>query len=147
MGLVKFSSSSLPILVDASFLVSIYDKQEPYHRQCMAVLDQLNQPLVTCEPVVTEAIYLLRRLSGAPQAILASIQEGQLEIPFHLPHGVDEVLAYFTKYRDTPCDFADACLIAMADHLNTGDILTLDSDFGHYRWKRNRRFHMLIPLE
>jgi predicted nucleic acid-binding protein len=147
VGLVRFSSPSLPILVDASFLVSVYDKLEPYHRQCMAALDRVSQPLVTCEPVVTEAIYLLRKLSGAPRAILASIQEGQLEIPFHLTHGVDEVLAYYTKYADTPCDFADACLIAMADQIGTGDILTLDSDFKHYRWRRNKRFRMLIPLD
>jgi predicted nucleic acid-binding protein len=147
MGLVRFSSSPPPIIVDASFLVSVYDKQEPHHCQCMAVLDQVNQPLVTCEPVITEAIYLLRRLPGAPQAILASIQEGQLEIPFQLADGVDKVLAYYKKYRDTPCDFADACLIHMADELDTGDILTLDSDFKHYRWRRNRRFNLLIPLD
>jgi predicted nucleic acid-binding protein len=147
MGLVKSASSSLPILVDASFLVSVYDKQEPYHRQCMAALDQVNQPLVTCEPVITEAIYLLRRLPGAPQAILAGIQEGQLEIPFQLAHGAAEVLGCYNKYRDTPCDFADACLIHMADLLDTGDILTLDSDFRHYRWRRNKRFRMLIPLD
>jgi predicted nucleic acid-binding protein len=147
MGLVKFRPSSLPILVDASFLVSVYDKREPYHRQCMAVLDQVNQPLVTCEPVVTEAIYLLRRLSSAPQAILASIQEGQLDLPFQLTRGVEKVLAYYNKYRDTPCDFADACLIAMADQLGTGEILTLDRDFMHYRWRRTRRFHLLVPLE
>ena len=146
MGLVKVPSSSLPILVDASFLVSVYDRQEPYHRQCMAVLDQLNQPLVTCEPVVTEAIHLLRQLAGAPQAILASIRERQLEIPFQLAHGVEEVLGRFNKYRDKPADFADACLIAMADQLDTGDILTLDRDFKHYRWRRNRRFRMLVPL-
>ncbi len=113
----------------------------------MAVLDQIDLPLLTCEPVVTEAIYLLRRLPGAPQAILASIQNGQLEIPFQLAQGVDEVLAYYNKYRDTPCDFADACLIAMADQLNTGDILTLDSDFKHYRWRRSKRFRMLVPLD
>ena len=147
MGLVKFPASSLPILVDASFLACVYDKQEPYHRQCMAALDQVNRPLVTCEPVVTEAIHLLRRLPGAPQAILASIRSGQLEIPFQLAHSVDEVLAHYTKYRDTPCDFADACLIHMADQLHTGDILTLDSDFKHYRWRRTRRFRMLIPLD
>ena len=52
-----------------------------------------------------------------------------------------------SKYADTPCDFADACLIAMAGQLNTGDILTLDSDFRHYRWNRNKRFRLLIPLE
>ena len=147
MGLVNFPLSSQPVLVDASFLVSVYDKQEPYHRRCMKALDQVNQPLVTCEPVVTEAIHLLRRLSGAPKAILASIREGQLGIPFQLIHGADEVLACYMKYRDTPCDFADACLIHMANQLNTGDILTLDSDFMHYRWKRTRRFHLLIQPE
>jgi len=51
------------------------------------------------------------------------------------------------KYRDIPADFADACLIHLADQLGTGDILTLDSDFKHYRWRRNRSFHLLIPLE
>jgi len=44
-------------------------------------------------------------------------------------------------------DFADACLIQMADELDRGDILTLDSDFAHYRWRRTRPFRMLIPLE
>jgi len=51
------------------------------------------------------------------------------------------------KYRDIPADFADACLIQMADELDTGDILTLDSDFKHYRWRRNKSFHLLIPLK
>jgi hypothetical protein len=70
-----------------------------------------------------------------------------LEIPFQLAHGVNEVLFNYNRYRDTPADFADACLIAMADELGTGDILTLDSDFVHYRWRKTRPFRILIPLE
>ena len=140
MGLVKFPSSSLPILVDTSFLFSVYDKQEPYHRQCLAALDQVNQPLVTCEPVVTEAIYLLRRLPGAPQAILESIQEGQLEIPFQLAQGANKVLAYYTKYRDTPCDFADACLMVLSDQYPRLPLVTVDaSDFAVYLRGRSTR--------
>ena len=57
------------------------------------------------------------------------------------------VKALMAKYRDIPADFADACLIAMADQLDTGDILTLDSDFAHYRWRRTRAFNLLIPLD
>lgn len=147
MGLVKFPQSSSPVLVDTSFLVSIYDKRELYHLPCMAALASVHQPLVTCEPVITEAMYHLRRIPGAPQAILTSVQEGRLEVPFLLADRASQVLAYYTKYADTPCDFADACLIAMADHLGTGDILTLDRDFKHYRWRRNRSFRLLIPLE
>jgi len=147
MGLVSFPASSLPALVDTSFLVSVYDKRERYHLACMAALNRVSQPLVTCEAVITEAIYHLGRIPGAPQAILASVQEGYLEIPFRLADGASQVLASYTKYADTPCDFADACLIAMANELESGDILTLDGDFKHYRWRRNRAFNLLIPLD
>jgi predicted nucleic acid-binding protein len=41
-------------------------------------------------------------------------------------------------------DLADACLVDLAEELDTGDILTLDSDFHIYRWSRNRTFHVLI---
>lgn len=147
MGLVRVPASVLPILVDTSFLVTVYDRREPYHQGCMEALARVNQPLVTCEPVVTETMYHLRRIPGAPEAVLASIREAQLEVPFRVADRAAEVLAHYRKYADTPCDFADACLIAMADDLNTGDILTLDSDFRHYRWRRNRAFRLLIPLE
>jgi uncharacterized protein len=147
MGLVKFPASAVPILVDTSFLVTLYDKREPYHLQCMEALAQLRQPLVTCEPVITEAMHHLRRIPGATDSVLASIHEGLLEISFRVADRAAEVLAHYTKYADTPCDFADACLIAMADELGTGDILTLDRDFKHYRWRRNRAFNLLIPLD
>ncbi|HZB87277.1 MAG TPA: PIN domain-containing protein [Terracidiphilus sp.] len=147
MGLVKFSSQSLPILVDTSFLVSVYDKRERFHLPCMAALARVRRPLATCEAVVTESIYHLQGIPGAPQALLASIETGQLGIPFRLAGCAGQVHAHFAKYADTPCDFADACLIQMADELDTGEILTLDSDFEHYRWRRNRRFRLLVPLE
>ena len=51
------------------------------------------------------------------------------------------------KYRDLPADFADACLIHLADELNTEDILTWMGIFNFYRWRRNRPFHLLITLE
>jgi predicted nucleic acid-binding protein len=69
-----------------------------------------------------------------------------LQIPYRISDTAHDVAELMVKYADTPCDLADACLIAMADELDTGDILTLDTDFVHYRWRRNRRFRMLVPL-
>ncbi|HME58126.1 MAG TPA: PIN domain-containing protein [Terracidiphilus sp.] len=136
-----------PALVDTSFLVAVYNKSDFHHSRCMRVHQTLEQPLATCEAVIAESIHLLRYAPGAAEAILASIEEGVLEIPFKLNEAAGKVQAILRKYRDTPADFADACLIAMADELDTGDILTLDSDFAHYRWRRTRPFRMLIPLE
>jgi uncharacterized protein len=137
----------IPILVDTGFLVAFYDTREPYHRRCKEIYGQLDRPLATCEPAVAESLYLLQKIPDAAKGILASIEDGALEIPFKLAESAVPVAKLMEKYRDTPADFADACLIHMADQLDTGDILTLDSDFKHYRWRRNRRFRMLIPLD
>lgn len=136
-----------PILADAGFLVAVYNKREPYHSVCVTIHQSLDNPLATCEPVVAEALHLLRFTPGAVDGILASVEEGILSIPFKLSESADPVRRIMKKYHDFPADFADACLIHMADELDTGDILTLDSDFAHYRWRRNRPFNLLIPLE
>ena len=136
-----------PVLVDAGFLVTLYDKREPIHTRCARIHESINNPLVTCEAVIAEAFHLLRFVHGAADGILASIDRRILEIPFKLTASAAPVQAIMKKYRDTPADFADACLIHMADTLDTGDILTLDSDVVHYRWRRNRHFRLLIPLE
>ncbi|MGD0832675.1 MAG: VapC toxin family PIN domain ribonuclease, partial [Terracidiphilus sp.] len=68
------------------------------------------------------------------------------QIPFQLSRSTASVQAILRKYRDLPVSFADACLVQMAEELDTSDILTLDSDFVHYRWRKTRPFRMMIPL-
>jgi len=136
-----------PVLVDSSFLIALYDQSDFDHARCLRTYESLDRPLVTCEAVITESVYMLRYVSGAAEALLASIECGALEIGFRLSASVGSIHSIMKKYSDTPADFADACLVQMADELDTGDILTLDSDFAHYRWRKTRRFRMLIPLD
>ncbi len=77
---------------------------------------------------------------------MTNLEHGEFEIPFALSQANSEVRTIMRKYRDVPASFADACLIHMADELDTGDILTLDSDFLTYRWHKNKPFELLIPL-
>lgn len=136
-----------PVLVDTGFLVSVYDKRERRHAECLRIHLELPNPIATCEAVIVEALHLLRRVQGAADGILASVNEGVLQIPLRLNESASSIQAILRKYRDTPADFAEACLIHLANQLDTGDILTLDSDFKHYRWRRNRAFNLLIPLD
>ena len=136
-----------PVLIDTGVIFALLDQSEWAHEICVQVLNNLHRPLVTCEPVISESCYLLRRRPKAVQAVLANVENGFFAIPFQLSRSTPQVQAILQKYRDTPADFADACLIAMADELDSGDILTLDSYFKHYRWRRNRAFRLLIPLE
>jgi uncharacterized protein len=126
--------------------VALLDRSEAHHQDCVEVASTLEAPLVTCEAVIAESCYLLRGLAGAGAAILENVDRGIFQIPYRLTGNASGVLKLMRKYADRPMDFADACLVDMASHFQTGRILTLDRDFRVYRWGRNRPFELLLAL-
>jgi predicted nucleic acid-binding protein len=146
MGLVGLSLPSRPVLADSSYFVALFNKREAGYARCLEASSRVFAPIVTCEACITEVFHLLDHAEPAVEAILTNLERGEIEVPFRIDESARAVLDLMKKYSGAGCDFADACLIAMADQLNTGDILTLDSDFKHYRWRRNRSFRLLIPL-
>ena len=136
-----------PVLLDTGVVVALLDRSERHHARCATVVTKLERPLVTCEAVIAESCYLLRRLSGADEAVLENVARRVFLIPFQLSRTATPVRNIMRKYSDQPADFADACLIQLADELNTGEILTLDRDFALYRWRKTRSFDLLIDLD
>lgn len=136
-----------PVLLDASVIVALLQRESARHKECSEAVLNLSRPLVTCEAVITETCHILRRFPGASEAVLANLEQGEFEIPFALSDSIAAIRNLMHKYRDIPASFADACLMQMADELDTGDILTLDGDFVTYRWHKTRPFEMLIPLK
>lgn len=133
-----------PVLLDTSVIVAWLDQDEKRHDECSIAVKQLQRPLVTCEAVIAESCYLVSKLDGAQDAILQNVEKEIFRIPFQLSRSTAAVRNLMLKYHDLPADFADACLIQLADELNSGDILTLDSHFQVYRWRKVRPFHLLI---
>jgi len=41
---------------------------------------------------------------------------------------------------------ADACLVDLADQIDTSQILTLGRDFEVYRWRARCKFNLLVNL-
>ena len=136
-----------PTLLDTGAIVGLIDRTAIYHARCVAALEAQEGPLVTCEAVVAGSCYLLRRLRGAVDAVLENVELGIFQIPFQLSRSPHLIRKVMQKYQDVGMDFADACLVQLADELNTGDILTLDREFESYRWRRTRSFHLLIALD
>jgi len=87
-----------------------------------------------CEAVIAESCYLLRAQAGAAEAIIENVRTGVFQIPMQLSQAAAPLQRLFRKYRDREMDLADACLVHLANVLETGDIFTLDSDFEIYRW-------------
>jgi len=134
------------VLLDTSVVVAVLDRAQNSHRLCVEAMELLESPIVTCEAVITEACYLLRNVRGAAEAVMENIANGVFQIPFRLSISAADVSRHLRKYADLPGSFADACLIQLAGELGTGDILTLDRDFGIYRWGSNKPFRLLVEL-
>ncbi len=133
-----------PILVDTGVIVATLDRSERNHAACVAAIEDLVAPLVTCEAVIAEACYLLRGVPGAAEAVVENVARGGFRIPFVLASSAPAVRKLMHRYRAVPMDFADACLVHLASELSTGDILTLDDDFDVYRWGKSRSFERLV---
>jgi predicted nucleic acid-binding protein len=132
------------VLLDTGCIVAALDRSERNHDACKAALTDIDAPLVTCEAVIAEACHLLRRMRGAPDAVIANVETGAFQVPFRITSAAPAVRKLLAKYKRVPMDFADACLVHLAAELDTGRILTLDDDFDVYRWKRSRPFERLV---
>ena len=135
-----------PVLLDSGVIVALLDRSEAHHEASAKLIRALSAPLVTCEAVLAESCYLLRKLKGAPEAVLDNVAAGIFQVPFQLSTATNGVRTQLRKYRDRQIDLADACLICMAEEFGTGDILSLDGDFDVYRWGRNKPFHRLPEI-
>ncbi|TWT90967.1 Ribonuclease VapC26 [Pseudobythopirellula maris] len=135
------------LLLDTGVIVALLDRREEHHRQCNELVMSTEALMITCEAVITEACFLLRRVPGAADDVLDNVERGEFQIPAQLTPRVKSVRRLMKKYADTPMDFADACLVDLANEAGTGRILTLDRDFQVYRWGRNRAFELLVDLE
>jgi predicted nucleic acid-binding protein len=137
-----------PVLLDTGVIVALLDRSERWHeRSKEAVEASEGAPLVTCEAVIAESCFLLRRIAGAPEAVLDNVEQGVFRIPFQLSESIVEVRRLLRKNRDHQADFADVCLIHLANQLRSGDILTLDHHFETYRWRGKNRFRLLVRFD
>jgi predicted nucleic acid-binding protein len=129
-------------IVDTGPLVALFDRAERHHPWVAERLDEFEAPLLVCEPVLAEAMYLLARYTKAQDAVMDLIENGALSIAFRLDEHIDPLRKLLQKYRDTPMSLADACIDRMSEIHDRHAVLTLDSDFLVYR-KHGRA---LLPL-
>jgi predicted nucleic acid-binding protein len=123
----------MPAIADTGPLVALLDTAERHHSWIAGRRAELEPPLLVCEPVLVEAMYLLRRHPAAQDALLELLQNGALSIAFRIEEHVGPLGKLLQKYRDTPMSLADACIVRMAEIHERHAILTLDSDFLIYR--------------
>ena len=132
------------ILVDAGPLVAILGHDESGHAVCTEAMDSAPGRLLTCWPVVAEAAWLLRRHKRAHDGLLLWIESGVVELADLTPSDMPAVRAILDRFDSLNPQFADACLVHLAEREGIDTIFTLDRrDFSVYRTSRGKAFRLL----
>ena len=138
--------SEATIILDTGPLIALLNRSDRNHRWAREAWSQTSPPLLVCEPVLTEALYLARRLgSDAQGAILQFFERGLLRLSFDLAEELTTVGRLMRKYKETPMSLADGCVVRMAEKRTHSVVFTLDSDFAVYRKHGNQRIPLLSP--
>ncbi len=101
--------------------------------------------MLTCEPVLTEAAFLLKREGHQADALFALLERGVIRIALSVQEELADVRALMHRYRNRPMSLADACLVRLSELHSDGEVFTLDSDFRIYRRHGNKVIPVLMP--
>ena len=133
------------VILDAAPLVALLNRGDRHHQWSKDQWAQITPPLLTCEAVVAEACYLVRRFNGGQAAVLEMVRRGMLDIAFRLTEQKDTILRLLNKDQNVPMSFADACIVRLAEQYSAGVVFTLDSDFRIYRKHTRQTLTILFP--
>ncbi len=133
------------VLVDTGPLVAYLDRSDFHHAWAKEEFQQLTRPLLTCEAVVAESLFLLRRGGIDPDGLLDLIMRGIVLPDFSLASEISAIQQLMKSYRNVPMSLAAACLVRMAEIHARSKVMTLDSDFVVYRKSRRKVIPLLCP--
>ena len=135
-------AASRGILLDTGPLVAWLAEDEQSHAWAVEQFRQHDGALITCEAVISEAWFLLRRLPRHLARLRAMLADGVFDLSFHLEDEAAAISALMDRYDDVPMSLADACLVRLSELHPKLPLLTLDADFKVYR----RHGRQLIPV-
>lgn len=121
------------------------DRRDTHHEWARAQFTQLEGPLLVCEPVLAEVLFLLRRSPPTQASVLHMVHAGALRLAFSLAQEINAVRHLFTRYADVPISLADACVVRMAELHAGHSVCTLDSDFRVYRKHGREPLPVILP--
>jgi predicted nucleic acid-binding protein len=133
------------VIADTGPLVALLNGRDAHHLWARDAFDRIAPPVLTCEAVVSEACFVLRRAKGGPDAVLELVSRGVIELSFRLGSEIAAVRKLMTRYASVPMSLADACLVRMTELDAEAVVVTLDADFGIYRRNGRQAVPVISP--
>jgi predicted nucleic acid-binding protein len=136
------------VLADTGPIVAVLNRRDVHHPWAKRELANLQDPLLTCEAVISEVFFLLSRVRGGTATFAALLRDDLIRVPtnFSFRDHSAEILSRLEQYAALPMSFADACLVRMSEIERDSIIFTTDRDFLTYRRYRRQVIPLISPF-
>jgi predicted nucleic acid-binding protein len=129
-------------IADTGFLVAFANRADVHHDWAVGIAERVQEPLLTCEPVLAEAAFHLQ----SPSLVLAMVTDGLVAIAFDCNDHLQQLAALANRYADRQPDLADLCLIRMSELHPRHSVVTVDArDFRVYRRNKREAIPLICP--
>ena len=108
-------------ILDAGPLVAVLSAKDALHGWAVKLFEELPLSCLTCEGVLSETFFRIRKDEKAAQALCEMIDGGAFRVVPIVTMG--GVARYVVRYR---VDFADACLVALSESFPAATVVTTD---------------------
>jgi predicted nucleic acid-binding protein len=115
-----------PVLIDTGPVVAILNFRDQHHSMCIETFRRLGTPPITCWPVITEAVWMLRHLSDGPPSVLELVSKGSIIVRHLDQEDSGDVEQMLRAPRHRGLQLADARLVRLATTLGASTVFTLD---------------------
>ncbi len=132
------------ILIDSGPLIALFDSSDKHHNSAIEFIKSNKESLITTIASITETSHLLDFNRNAQIDFLEWIGKGAVEIHNIENSDFSRIKELMAKYHDLPMDFADSCLVFLAEKLGIHMIATIDRDFTIYRIKGKKKFKIVL---
>jgi predicted nucleic acid-binding protein len=95
------------ILLDTGPLVALLNRRDRYHEWAKLQWSQAAPPLLCCEPVLSEACFLLRTAPGGSDAVMELLRRRVVEVAFHVEDQLEFLARLMRKYATVPMSLAE----------------------------------------
>lgn len=132
-------------IVDTGPLVALFDRSDRHHQWACEVFAGIKGPLVTCESVVAEVLFLCARNRVGTKPMYALLETRALRVAPVLVEAPDAVARLLRRYAPVPMSLADAGVLHLHQTVERSVVLTCDSGFRIYRRRGARAVNALVP--
>ena len=133
----------MTVIADTGALYALVDRSDAWHARVVAWWTRNREPVVVPVSVIPEVTYLLQSRIGAAAEIgfVQAIVDGEFTIESVEADDFERAVNIMQQYADLPLGFVDATVVAVAERLESRELLTTDRrHFGVVRPQHARGF-------